>query len=146
MSPASPDSTPTRLLLVGFLVALIGLTLEPGWAQDDDDDPPLTQIIPALAVGGNSDSNGRMIAVTGVDVTGQSILYLVDTVSQQICIYQASGGSSSTQGIKFVGARRIELDLMLDGFNDKTESNGKPLAFKDLERIFKAQGHEVQER
>jgi len=147
MSPVNSDSTPTRLLLVGFLVALIGLTLEPGWAQDEDDDPPPPPlIIPTLAVGGNSDSNGRMIAVTGVDVTGQSILYLVDTVSQQICIYQASGGSSSAQGIKFVGARRIELDLMLDGFNDKTESNGRPLAFKDLEKIFKAQGHQVQDR
>ena len=99
-----------------------------------------------MGIGGTADSNGRMIAVTGVDVTGQSILYLVDTVGQQVCVYQASGGSSSTQGVKFVGARRIELDLLLDGFNDKTESNGKPLAFKDLQRIFEGQGHTVQER
>ena len=143
MSPSN-DSAPTRLLLVGLLVALIGLTLEPTWAQDDDE--PETTIIPTLGIGGTADSNGRMIAVTGVDVTGQSILYLVDTVGQQVCVYQASGGSSSTQGIKFVGARRIELDLLLDGFNDKTESNNKPLAFKDLQRIFEAQGHTVQDR
>lgn len=142
MSP-SHDPVPTRLLLVGLLVALIGLTLEPTWAQDDD---PQTQIIPTLGIGGTADSNGRMIAVTGVDVTGQSILYLVDTVGQQVCVYQASGGSTSTQGIKFVGARRIELDMLLDGFNDKTESNNKPLAFKDLQRIFEAQGHTVQDR
>ena len=142
MSP-SHDPVPTRLLLVGLLVALIGLTLEPTWAQNDD---PQTQIIPTLGVGGTADSNGRMIAVTGVDVTGQSILYLVDTVGQQVCVYQASGGSTSTQGIKFVGARRIELDMLLDGFNDKTESNNKPLAFKDLQRIFEAQGHTVQDR
>jgi len=143
--PPPHDSTPTRLLLAGLLVALIGLTLEPTWAQDDDQGSE-TQVIPTLGIGGNADSNGRMIAVTGVDVTGQSILYLVDTVGQQVCVYQASGGSSSTQGIKFVGARRIDLDLLLDGFNDKTESNNKPLAFKDLQRIFEAQGHMVQDR
>ena len=87
-----------------------------------------------------------MIAVTGMDVTGQSILYLVDTEAKQLCIYQASGGSSSTQGVKLVGARRIELDLMLDGFNDKTESNGKALGFKDLQRAFESQGHTVDDR
>lgn len=141
MSPAN-EYTNTRLLLVGLLVAMVGLTLEPGWAQDDGQ----TQIIPTMGIGGTADSNGRMIAVTGVDVTGQSILYLVDTVGQQVCVYQASGGSSSTQGVKFVGARRIDLDLLLDGFNDKTESNGKPLAFKDLQQIFESQGHMVQER
>ncbi|MDA1263520.1 MAG: hypothetical protein O2816_00405 [Planctomycetota bacterium] len=137
----SNDPVPTRLLLLGLLVALVGVTLQPTWAQDDE-----TQVIPTLGIGGNADSNGRMIAVTGVDVTGQSILYLVDTEGQQICVYQASGGSSSTQGVKFVGARRIELDLLLDGFNDKTESNGKPLVFKDLQRMFEAQGHTVEDR
>ncbi len=143
--PESPrsDGTPLRLLLIGLMVALIGLTLESGWAQDGSDE---TQVIPTLGVGGTADSNRRMIAVTGVDVTGQSILYLVDTVGQQICVYQASGGSSSTRGVKFVGARRIELDLLLDGFNDKTESNGKPLAFKDLQEVFAAQGHTVNDR
>lgn len=145
MSPHPPERTPTRLLLVGLLLALVGLTLESGWAQDDDDEDE-TQVLPTLGIGGNADSNNRMIAVTGVDVTGQSILYLVDTVGRQICIYQASGGSSSTQGIKFVGARRIELDLRLDGFNDKTQSGGKPLAFKDLQKIFESRGQTVEDR
>lgn len=135
------EPVPTRWLLVGLVLALVGLTLDSTLAQDEE-----TQVIPTLGIGGNADSNGRMIAVTGVDVTGQSILYLIDSEGQQICVYQASGGASSTQGIKFVGARRIELDLLLDGFNDKTESNGKPMAFKDLQRIFEAQGHDVQER
>lgn len=127
------------LLIVGLVLAVVGLTFESGWAsapappQDDE-----TQILPTLSAGGTADSNGSMIAVTGVDITGQSILYLVDTETKQINAYQASGGSSSTQGIKFVGARRIDLDLALDGFNDKTESNGKPLGYKDLRRMFEA--------
>ena len=61
------------------------------------------------------------IAVTGIDLTGSSILYLIDTKSKHLAIYQATGGAESSQGVKLVGARRIDLDLQLDGFNDKSE-------------------------
>ena len=93
-----------------------------------------------LGGGGTADSNGRMIAVTGVDLTGSSVLYLVDTVTGQLCVYQASGGSKSSQGVRLLGARNISLDLKLDGFNDRTESEGRPLGYKDLERMFRDQG------
>jgi hypothetical protein len=95
---------------------------------------------PGLGGGGTADSNGRMIAVTGVDLTGSSVLYLVDTVTGQLCVYQASGGSKSSQGVRLLGARNISLDLKLDGFNDRTESEGRPLGYKDLERMFRDQG------
>jgi len=62
-----------------------------------------------------------MIAVTGIDLTGTSILYLVDTEKKQLAIYQATGGSESMQGVKLVGARRIDLDLQLEGFNDRSQ-------------------------
>lgn len=129
---------PSWFIVAGLLLAVVGLLFEPGWAQEDRGDRGQEQsrILPSLAAGGTADSNRSMIAVTGIDVTGQSILYLVDTVGKQLCVYQASGGSSSTQGVKFVGARRIELDLLLDGFNDKTEHNGKALGFKDLQQTF----------
>ncbi len=149
----SHDPLSARLLLLGLLITLVGLTFQSTWAQpdpvpgqDDQSGDGQTTALPTLAAGGTADSNGRMIAVTGVDVTGQSILYLIDTIGHQICVYQASGGSSSTQGIRFVGARRIDLDLLLDGFNDKTESGGKPLAFKDLQAIFESQGRSVEGR
>jgi len=139
---------PTWVLACLLLLAVTALVFEPASALEaqDGDDPPLTRIVPTISAGGNADSNGSMIAVTGMDVTGQSILYLVDTEAKQLCIYQANGGSSSTQGVKLVGARRIELDLQLDGFNDKTESNGKALSFKDLQRAFESQGHTVDDR
>ena len=88
----------------------------------------------------SADSNNRVVAVTGLDVTGQSVLYLVDTENMSLCVYQASGGSSSTQGIKFVGARNISLDVQLDGFNDQTKSQGRSLGFKDLEAQFQKSG------
>ncbi len=152
-SPPSSDfdlrmpRNPTWVLACLMLLAAAALVFEPASAlesQDGDDAPQ--RIVPTISAGGNADSNGSMIAVTGMDVTGQSILYLIDTETKQLCIYQASGGSSSTQGVKLVGARRIALDLMLDGFNDKTESNGKALSYKDLQRAFESQGHTVDDR
>ena len=143
MHPAPTTSTS----YAGFFIALVMSAciialLEPSWAQDDEpggqDGSGGTQVLPAMGIGSSSDSNNRMIAVTGVDLTGQSILYLVDTESQMLCVYQASGGSKSTRGIRFVGARRIGYDLQLDGFNDKTESNGSPLGYKDLKQMFEA--------
>ena len=118
---SNPETRDGWLLLSGLVLALGGLVFGSGWAraatlqEDENDDEPPSQVLPTLSAGGTADSNGSMIAVTGVDITGQSILYLIDTETKQICAYQASGGSSSTQGIKFVGARRIDLDLELDG-------------------------------
>jgi hypothetical protein len=88
-----------------------------------------------FAGGATADSNHRMIAVTGVDVTGASILYLVDTERMRLAVYQASGGSASTQGVRLVGARRIDLDLELDGFNDRSE-----FSYQKLRDEFEKQG------
>ena len=81
--------------------------------------------------GATSDSNSQMIAVTGVDRTGASVLYLVDTQAKQLAVYQASGGTSSSTGLKLIGARRLDLDLQLFGFNDKSE-----YSYRDLEKQF----------
>ncbi len=138
----SPQSDLTRpgnplwLLTVGVLLLIgAGAALEPVWAQDRGDPADWTS---TLAAGGTADSNGSMIAVTGVDMTGQSILYLIDTETKHICVYQATGGSKSTRGIQFLGARRIDLDLQLDGFNDRSESDGRPLGYKELLKRFES--------
>ena len=75
-----------------------------------------------------------------MDMTGSSVLYLVDTITGQLCVYQASGGSKSTRGVRLVGARNISLDLRLDGFNDKTESDGRAMPFKVLQKMFNDEG------
>lgn len=86
---------------------------------------------PSLPAFATADSNGAMIAVTGVDVTGISVLYLIDTENRQLACYQASGGSSSSQGVKLIGARRIDLDLQLHGFKDRSDYD-----YRALEREF----------
>jgi hypothetical protein len=100
--------------------------------------PPPQQKLPDTILNsgfGTADSNGRMIAVTGMDVTGASILYLIDTESRHISVYQAQGGTASTASIKWVGGRNIDLDLQVDGFNDKSE-----ISYKDLSRRFGERG------
>jgi hypothetical protein len=117
------------ILLAGCALALIGLSLEPRAAQGGaTQQNPLRPSVPAIAT---ADSNNQMIAVTGIDLTGSSVLFLIDTQNKQLAIYQASGGSDSTQGVKLVGARKIDLDLQLEGFNDKSQ-----YSHDDLEKRF----------
>jgi hypothetical protein len=117
-------SSATAVLCGGVLIAAVGLASTQGGQDPDEDDQ--TKALPALGSAATADSNGRMIAVTGVDVTGSSVLYLVDTVKGRLAIYQASS-TGSNQGVRLVGARRIELDMELDGFNDHSEYSYKQL-------------------
>jgi hypothetical protein len=128
------------LLAAGVSLAALGLARTPqnGGQGGQGGTPPTqgtTQALPLTPTGATADSNNRMIAVTGIDVTGTSILYLVDTVNYRLAVYQASGGSASTQGLKLVGARRIDLDLQLDGLNDKSD-----YSYKKLRQMFEEQG------
>lgn len=126
------------LLLVGSALLAVGLALPSsaslqgtgtgGNTNTPQAPNPFTTPIAAI---GNADSNGQMIAVTGIDLTGSSILYLVDTQKKQLAIYQATGGTEAMQGVKLVGARRIDLDLQLEGFNDRSQ-----YPYEELEQRF----------
>lgn len=122
------------LLLAGSALLAVGLAL-PGRAAlqgtGGGGAPPQSPIRPTMPVMGNADSNGSMIAVTGIDLTGASILYLIDTEKKQLAIYQATGGTESMQGVKLVGARRIDLDLQLEGYNDRSQ-----YPYEELEQRF----------
>ena len=107
-----------------------GVTMDGGQGDDTTPEIPDPRTTPFTALG-NADSNGQMIAVTDLDLTGSSILYLVDTQAKQLAIYQATGGTESMQGVKLVGARRIDLDLQLEGFNDRSQ-----YPYEDLEARF----------
>lgn len=134
LSPAQGWTLVAALGLAGLGLAFRAPAAGPALPQE-------RRPLPTISSGGNADSNNTMIAVTGMDVTGQSVLYLVDTENHQLAVYQASGGASSTQGIKLVGARNIRFDLLLDGFNDKTSDNqGRPLTYGALESQFRSAG------
>ncbi len=110
--------------LVWILAAVLAVTAL-GWAVEprQDEERPFVPT-PSFAT---ADSNHRMIAVTGIDVTGTSVLYVIDTVEKRLSVYQADGGSKSTSGIRWVGARNIGLDFEVDGWNDRSEVSYKEL-------------------
>lgn len=118
------------------------MLLGPAVASPARQETAVIRPVPMGASGMSADSNNRMIAVTGVDITGQSVLYVIDSLNPHLAVYQASGGASGTQNIKLVAARRIDLDLQLDGFNDKTTLDGRPLPYKELEARFDSEADE----
>ena len=118
-------SAASVLLVGGIALATVAWARTPQGLPNPPT-PPQTTVIPMLGGGATADSNGRMIAVTGVDVSGASVLYLVDTERLHLAVYQANSAGSN-QGVRFIGARRIDLDLELDGFNDKSEFTYKQL-------------------
>lgn len=120
----------TWVLTAGLGLTLLGLAARTAPPASAPQTPGETTAVPALPVVSTADSNSQMIAVTGMDITGSSILYLVDTERRQLAVYQATGGSDSTSSIRLVGARNIDLDLQLDGYNDKSEYSYKELAAK----------------
>ena len=122
------------ILLAGVVLAVLGLRAEPGGlARQDVQQPTTGPGIPFTTGYGTSDSNRSMIAVTGMDVTGASLLFLVDTESKHLSIYQATGGTGSTMNVRWVAGRNIGLDLQVNGYNDKSQ-----YSYEDLESQFES--------
>jgi hypothetical protein len=111
------------VLVLGVALAALGALAGTGSAARQDEDAPLIQT-PSYAT---ADSNDRMIAVTGIDVTGTSVLYVIDTIERRLSVYQADGGGRSTAGIRWIGARNIDLDFAVDGWNDRSDVKYKEL-------------------
>jgi hypothetical protein len=126
------------LALALFAAGFVGRSTaaQGGGGGGGGSEPPaqFTRAVP-LASGGTADSNDHMIAVTGVDMTGSAVLYVIDSRNYQLAVYQATGGSESTQGIRLVGARRIDLDLKLFGLNDRSK-----YTYEELRAEFEKKG------
>ncbi len=65
----------------------------------------------------DSDSNNRFVAVTCPTITGESVLFLIDSVQEQIAIYRYQAG----QGLEYLSSRKIEYDLRVSGYHDMSE-------------------------
>jgi hypothetical protein len=89
---------------------------------------------------GSATSNNGFLAVTGSYGVGTSVLYLVDTVNRQLAVYEARGGSAEQRRIVLVGARRIDLDLQLRSYNDRSEYE-----YDRLEKLFQRGGKATDE-
>ena len=68
---------------------------------------------------GSVNSNPDMIAVTGDYGNGTSVLYVIDTKSRNLAVYKSLNGND----VQLVAARKIEYDLHLDEYHDKSAPN-----------------------
>ena len=107
-------------------------------------EPEPTQPAPVVysEESGQAASANGFLAVTGSYGVGTSVLYLVDTVNRQLSVYEARGGSTEQRRIVLVGARKIDLDLQLRGYNDRSEYQ-----YKQLQNLFEKRGgtdHDVR--
>ena len=127
--------SPLTLVLLGLCtLAAFGWARGPQGGATPPPPPQQSQASPIFSGGATADSNEAMIAVTGTDVTGASVLYLVDTQRMRLAVYQAAS-TGQNMGVRFVGARRIELDMELNGYNDNSE-----YSFNELEEQFVEKG------
>ncbi|GEM_PF-2141601 len=85
--------------------------------------------------GGGVGWAGDLIAVTGSYGVGTSVLYVIDARTKHLAVYEARGGSRQGRRLVLVGARRIDLDLRLEGYNDESE-----YTFPELAKRFRKQG------
>jgi hypothetical protein len=84
---------------------------------------------------GQASSANGFLAVTGSYGVGTSVLYVIDTVNRQLAVYEARGGTESMRRIVLVGARKLDLDLMLEGYNDDSEYD-----YRKLREVFENRG------
>ena len=143
--------SPLNALIIGALMGtafLVGQLLQPTQqslaAQGRG---PITPAIPPATVetpitegglltypdqeGSNTAFANGYLAVTGSYGVGTSVLYLIDTNTKQLAVYEARGGSPSMRRIMLVAARRIDLDLQLESYNDGSEYD-----YPTLKRMF----------
>ena len=104
------------LVIGGLIVALVVLA----WRSE------------TIASTGGVDNNGEMIAVTGQDGNGTSVLYVIDTKSKSLAVYRSVNGT----GVEFVAARRIAHDLKLVAYRDRTPEEFHPLNLEKGYRRF----------
>jgi hypothetical protein len=97
---------------------------------------PKTEV-PLVFEGGTGSSGAAhdLIAVTGSYGVGTSVLYVLDAKTRNLAVYEARGGSLNSRRLFLVGARRIDLDMQLLGYNDESE-----FGYEELDKRFKERG------
>lgn len=143
--------SPLHALIIGALMGiafLVGQLLQPTQQSlTAQGRGPITPAIPPATVetpitegglltypdqeGSNTAFANGYLAVTGSYGVGTSVLYLIDTNTKQLAVYEARGGSPSMRRIILVAARRIDLDLQLESYNDGSEYD-----YPTLKRMF----------
>ncbi|MFH0944101.1 MAG: hypothetical protein V2A76_02790 [Planctomycetota bacterium] len=111
-------------LLMGALIAL-GLV---GWVLHLSGGPEVLAGEPTQEEG----DAGSFLLATGSGASGGALLFVLNTRSRVLNVYEAEGGTRATRGLTFVASRKIERDLYVTGYNDKSE-----YSYQDLVERFR---------
>jgi hypothetical protein len=76
--------------------------------------PTPRQARTAAQTASDSNSNNRFVAVTCPIGSGESVLFLLDSESEQIATYRFE----RRKGLEFLAARKIDYDLKITGYQD----------------------------
>lgn len=74
----------------------------------------------------------EFLMTTGTAAHGGALLFVLNTATRTLNVYEAEGGSRATQGVTFVASRKIDRDLYVTGYNDKSE-----YSYQDLVERFR---------
>ena len=78
----------------------------------------------------DSNSNNRFVAVTSPVGSGESVLFLLDSESEQIAVYRFH----RSKGLEFLAGRKIDYDLRITGYEDRSKYSRE-----DMRRLFETQ-------
>jgi hypothetical protein len=81
----------------------------------------------------DSDSNNRFVAVTSPIGSGESVLFLIDSETEQVAVYRYRRG----KGLEFLAGRKIEYDLKISGYQDVSE-----FSHDEMKRLYHKQAAE----
>jgi hypothetical protein len=85
---------------------------------------------PVAALEGAAGNSDYLIA-TGTSKYSGALLFLFDTRSKVLAVYEAEGGTAATRGVTWVGARKLEWDTHTTELNDKSEHS-----FNEMKQLF----------
>ncbi|MCB9917491.1 MAG: hypothetical protein H6832_03720 [Planctomycetes bacterium] len=125
-----PGASSASLAPVSPLALPQGRSTKRGSGADTDLGTGTDALVYESGSTGAASADG-FLAVTGSYGIGTQVLYLVDTKTRQLAVYEARGGSVNSRRLRLIGARRIDLDLQLEGYNDDSE-----FSFEELRRKF----------
>ena len=77
--------------------------------------------VPSAVHAQAADGGRRYVAVAGPYQAGVSLLYVLDQETQHLAVYEAKGGAPNSHEVVLVGVRNIQLDTLLDAFNDESD-------------------------
>ncbi|MBI4879151.1 MAG: hypothetical protein HY812_05755 [Planctomycetes bacterium] len=111
-----------RRRILDFLFGALAAAGLMGWLLQDEGTPVRAD---------ETSGAGEFLMATGAPLQGGALLFVLNTRTRVLNVYEAEGGTRTTRGLTFVASRKIERDLYVTGYNDKSE-----YSYQDLLKRF----------